>query len=345
MKAKLSIIVPVYKVAPYLCKCVDSLVAQDYDDYEIILVDDGSPDECPAICDEYAKIVDSRKSKVNSVSIRVIHRENGGLSAARNSGIEVAKGEYVCFVDSDDYWEKNVLGGLMEQIEREQLDVLRFDYQNVRVVDGEYEVFEPNKSPRKVDRDLEVVDGETYLNTRMGYGCYAWQFIIKRSLIVDSRKSKVDRQDCLFKEGIYFEDTEWTPRMLVRAKRVGSSQTVAYNYFWRDGSITKAYTKEQVRKKVDSLYQVNLSLQQLLPLVSDSRWLNGCMADNVYAMLNNVAAYDYEAVPSWIDRLKKDKMLPLHGYKIRKMTMLRYGMINMCPRIYCWMRNMRKNHQ
>ena len=341
---KLSYIVPVYKVAPYLCKCVDSLVAQDYDDYEIILVDDGSPDECPAICDEYAKIVDSRKSKVNSVSIRVIHRENGGLSAARNSGIEVAKGEYVCFVDSDDYWEKNVLGGLMEQIEREQLDVLRFDYQNVRVVDGEYEVFEPNKSPRKVDRDLEVVDGETYLNTRMGYGCYAWQFIIKRSLIVDSRKSKVDRQDCLFKEGIYFEDTEWTPRMLVRAKRVGSSQTVAYNYFWRDGSITKAYTKEQVRKKVDSLYQVNLSLQQLLPLVSDSRWLNGCMADNVYAMLNNVAAYDYEAVPSWIDRLKKDKMLPLHGYKIRKMTMLRYGMINMCPRIYCWMRNMRKKY-
>lgn len=333
---KLSFIVPVYKVAPYLCKCVDSLLAQDYEDYEIILVDDGSPDECPQICDSYVDIFDH---------IRVVHRENGGLSAARNSGIAAAKGEYLCFVDSDDYWEKNVLGGLMEQIEREQLNVLRYDYQNVRVVDGEYEVFEPNKSPRKVDRDLEVVDGERYLNTRMGYGCYAWQFIIKRSLIVESRESIVDRQDCLFKEGIYFEDTEWTPRMLVRAKRVGSTQTVVYNYFWRDGSITKAYTKEQVRKKVDSLYQVNLSLQQLLPLVSDSRWLNGCMADNVYAMLNNVAAYAYEAVPSWIDRLKKDKMLPLHGYKIRKMTMLRYGMINMCPRIYCWMRKMRKKHQ
>ena len=329
---KLSFIVPVYKVAPYLCKCVDSLLAQEYEDYEIILVDDGSPDECPQICDSYANIYDH---------IRVVHRENGGLSAARNSGIAAAKGEYLCFVDSDDYWEKNVLGGLMEQVDRERLDVLRFDYQNVRDVDGMYEVFEPNKSPRKVDERTEVVDGETYLNTRMGYGCYAWQFVIRRNLIIDDRY--IDDR-CLFKEGIYFEDTEWTPRMLVRAKRVGSSQTVVYNYFWRDGSITKVYTKEQVRKKVDSLYQVNLSLQQLLPEVSDKRWINGCIADNVYAMLNNVAAYDYEEVPSWIDRLKNDMMLPLHGYKIRKMTRLRYGMINMCPRIYCWMRKMRKKY-
>ena len=328
---KLSFIVPVYKVALYLCKCVDSLLAQDYEDYEIILVDDGSPDACPQICDSYADIYDH---------IRVVHRENGGLSAARNTGIAAAKGEYICFVDSDDYWEKNVLGGLMEQIERERLDVLRFDYQNVRIVDSrksivdsEYEVFEPNKSPKYVDVSTEVVDGETYLNTRMSYACYATQYIVRREIVP------------LFTKGIYFEDTEWTPRLLIKAKRVGSTQTIVYNYFWREGSITKTYNIEHVRKKVDSLHQVNRSLQQLLPMVSDKRWINGCMADNVYAMLNNVAAYDYEEVPSWIDRLKKDKMLPLRGYKIRKMTKLRYGMINMCPRIYCWMRNMRKKHQ
>ena len=124
---RLSFIVPVYNVAPYLRKCVDSLIAQDYDDYEIILVDDGSTDECPQICDELAAAYEN---------IRVIHQENAGLSAARNAGLKVAKGEYICFVDSDDYWEENVLGGLMEQVEREKLDVLRFDYQNVRVIDA-----------------------------------------------------------------------------------------------------------------------------------------------------------------------------------------------------------------
>ena len=135
---KLSFIVPVYNVAPYLRKCVDSLLAQDYDDYEIILVDDGSTDDSPQICDEYARM--SQESRVKSQElpcIRVIHQVNAGLSAARNTGIKDAKGEYICFVDSDDYWEENVLGSLMEQVERDDLDVLRFDYQNVRIADGQ----------------------------------------------------------------------------------------------------------------------------------------------------------------------------------------------------------------
>ena len=99
---KLSFIVPIYNVEQYLRKCVDSLLAQDVpsSEYEVILVDDGSPDACPQICDEYAAACED---------IRVIHRENGGLSAARNSGIEIAKGKYVCFVDSDDYWEPSFL--------------------------------------------------------------------------------------------------------------------------------------------------------------------------------------------------------------------------------------------
>ena len=120
MAVTLSIIVPIYNVAPYLHKCVDSLLAQDLplSEYEIILVDDESPDTCPQICDEYA---------ATYKNVRVVHRENGGLSAARNTGIAAARGEYLCLVDSDDYWEPNVLGGLMAQVERENLDVLRFD--------------------------------------------------------------------------------------------------------------------------------------------------------------------------------------------------------------------------
>ena len=115
---KLSIIVPIYGVEAYLRKCVDSLLNQDMpsSEYEIILVDDESPDACPRICDEYA---------VAHENIRVIHRKNGGLSAARNSGIEIAQGEYLMFVDSDDYIEPNVLSGLMAQVERDNLDVSR----------------------------------------------------------------------------------------------------------------------------------------------------------------------------------------------------------------------------
>ena len=169
---KLSIIVPIYGVEQYLCKCVDSLLAQDLpaSDYEIILVDDESPDACPQICDEYAK---------EHANIRVIHQTNAGLSAARNAGLKVAKGEYVCFVDSDDYWEENVLGGLMEQVERDNLDVLRFDYKNVN---EQYEEFHPNKDPKRdVDLSESVVDGETFLNERLGPGCYACQFILSRT--------------------------------------------------------------------------------------------------------------------------------------------------------------------
>ena len=343
--AKLSLIVPVYNVAPYLRKCVDSLLAQDYADYEIILVDDGSTDSSGAICDEYAcanELVNERVRELERPLIRVIHQANGGLSAARNTGISVANGEYICFVDSDDYWEPNVLSGLINQIEHENLDVLRFDYQNVN---EQYKIYEPNKYPHQVDTCGEVVDGEIYLNTRMGYECYAVMFIVKRSLLVKYEGvNDLRNEGCLFTEGIYFEDTEWTPRMMLRAKRVNSTTTVVYNYFWREGSITKAYSKEHIRKKIESLIKVNLSLLSLMPKIKDMRWINGCIADNVYGILNNVAAYDYEAVKIWVERLKSDNMLPLQGYKIRKMTRLRYGIINTSPRLYCWLRHMRKKY-
>lgn len=101
----ISVIVPVYKVEPYLRECVDSILAQTYTDFELILVDDGSPDNCGAICDEYAA-QDSR--------IRVIHQDNGGLSAARNAGLDIARGEFVTFVDSDDAIHPEYLSFLLE---------------------------------------------------------------------------------------------------------------------------------------------------------------------------------------------------------------------------------------
>ena len=329
----LSFIVPVYKVAPYLCKCVDSLLAQDYEDYEIILVDDGSPDECPQICDSYADIYDN---------IRVVHRENGGLSAARNSGLEVAKGEYVCFVDSDDYWEENVLVDIMNQVTREQLDVLRFDYHDVN---EKYEVFEPNKTPRKVDKSSDIVDGETYLNTRMGYACYAWQWIIRRSLIYNDGMSRTNvlnepralNDVCLFTEGIHFEDVDWMPRMMLRAERVNSTQTVVYNYLHRLGSITMTGgNKEKMRKNLDDEIMVIQNLVHLHETNPKCLWLRNMYSDMASGVLTTVAMHFYDDRKGYIRKLRELHVFPLKIADQGRTYVRRARMINIVgANLYC----------
>ena len=216
---KLSIIVPIYNVAPYLRKCVDSLLAQDIFDYEIILVDDGSTDDSGAIADEITAYPQPLP-KGKGVSMRVIHQENAGLSAARNTGIAVAQGEFIMFVDSDDYLHSNVLRTLMEQIERDNLDVLRFRYQNVK---ENGETFVPHKGMKVDYNDFSCIptDGVTFLNERMWIQCYAWQFVVKKNIIEQE----------LFTPGIYFEDTDWTPRILLKANGVASTDRVVYKSY------------------------------------------------------------------------------------------------------------------
>ena len=313
---RLSIIVPIYGVEQYLRKCVDSLLAQDYDDYEIILVDDGSPDSCPQICDEYVEKAKSGKLRAKSGAdvpltsdiqhqtsgfITVIHRENGGLSAARNTGIEVARGEYLMFVDSDDYLEPNVLGALMAQVERDNLDVLRFNYQNVRVNSaGEYEPFQPYKSPHQVDGGKDIVSGETYLDERMGYACYAWQFVINRELTGS------------FTPGIHFEDTEWLPRMMLQAKRVGSTPMVVYNYFIREGSITQTKgNPAKVRKNVEDKLIIISRYNEYREQFPHSMWLRNMQSLMVSGILTTVAMEFYSERKKYIAQLREMKVYPL----------------------------------
>lgn len=341
---KLSIIVPVYGVEQYLRKCVDSLLAQDLSssEYEILLVDDGSPDACPQICDSYAEAYEN---------IRVLHRENGGLSAARNSGIEAAQGEYIMFVDSDDYIEPNVLGGLMEQVERDKLDVLRYRLQYVKIVNSEegrvkseYQVFNPYKiDPFKGnDYSEEPTDGVTFLNERMNTQCYAWAFIIKRGLIYKSRTTLdathlepevLDPTDldnsCLFTPGIYFEDTDWTPRMLLRARRVASTETVVYNYLMREGSITNAVNKSKQKKVLDDKMYLIGSLQKqsndLQAKGQNNRWFAKMIADNVISIIGIIARDFYAERKAYLAQLKEYGVYPLQS------THMKARIINICP--------------
>lgn len=350
---KLSIIVPVYNVAPYLRKCVDSLLAQDYDDYEIILVDDGSTDDSWSIIQEYI----SRFRGLEDERIRGIHQENGGLSAARNTGIAAARGEYLCFVDSDDYWEPNVLGGLMAQVERDNLDVLRYRLQYVRIKnegvselvnDAEYEVYNPYKSDPFKDNDYseEVADGVTFLNTRMSTACYAWAFILRRDLIIptdsitiNSFPSGRDGVDLLFTPGIYFEDTDWTPRMLVKAKRVASTNTVVYNYLQREGSITKAVNRTKLQKVLDDkmrlIGEMQRQAEELKAQGCDHRWYQRMIAETVISIINILSTTFYSERRSYISRLHELRVFPIssRGLKTR--------LINLSPRLAVEMMHIR----
>lgn len=313
----LSIVVPIYRVEPYLRKCVDSLLAQDLnpEEYEIILVDDGSPDNCGKIADEYT-------AKFGNV--RVIHQENGGLSVARNTGIKAAKGEYIQFVDSDDYLEPNVLGALVGRVERDSLDVLRFNYRNVN---EHYEEFWPNKTPKQTwGYEESVVDGVTFLNERLGYACYAVQFLIRKELLTD----------CLFKPDIYFEDVEWTPRMLLKAKRVASTKEVVYNYLVRGGSITKARTEEKKRKIVEDKIVLVASMQQQMKLVCDKKWYEGMISGTVISIFGCVVKDFYAERNAYIGRLKQAGVFPLSDYHLNKGALRKRKLINISPRLYCW---------
>ncbi|WP_179865628.1 glycosyltransferase family 2 protein [Bacillus sp. AFS017336] len=125
MNPKISIIVPVYKVEPYIHKCINSLLDQTFTDYELILINDGSPDQCGEICDHYAT-VDSR--------IKVIHKENGGQASARNTGLEIAKGDYIGFVDSDDYIDNDMLEVLINNAMKFEAEVVEC---GINIVNGD----------------------------------------------------------------------------------------------------------------------------------------------------------------------------------------------------------------
>lgn len=212
---KITVIVPVYKVEPYLHRCVDSILAQTYTDFELILVDDGSPDNCPAICEAYA-------AKDNR--IRVIHQENGGLSAARNTGLDAAKGEYIAFVDSDDVVCETYLERLLQAMLAAQADIAVCDM--VIFADGE----EP-KAEEERQAPVQTMTGrEACLSIYRMDGripIMAWGKLYRTSLFTGVR----------YPVGRIHEDDATTPKVLYRAEKVALLSERLYLYRQRAGSI------------------------------------------------------------------------------------------------------------
>jgi glycosyltransferase involved in cell wall biosynthesis len=209
---KLSIVVPVYMVEPYLKKCVQSLLNQTFTDIEIILVDDGSPDKCGDICDEFAR---------SDQRVRVIHKANGGLSSARNVGVGVAKGEYIGFVDSDDWVAKEMYEKLINAAEKADADIACCGIYHVKR--GQTSVYYAFEHDQIFEHDEAVK--KVLLNH---FKSFAWNKIYKKKLFEGLR----------YPVGWYHEDLALTYLLYERAKRMVGIKDACYYYLRRSGSIT-----------------------------------------------------------------------------------------------------------
>lgn len=218
---KVSVIAPVYKVEQYLHRCVDSILSQTFRDFELILVDDGSPDSCGVICDEY-EIKDSR--------VKVLHIENGGVSRARNKGLDIAKGKYIAFCDSDDWWEPQLLERTVFLMESGEWDWVSFQFQRVcddgSVAPHQYHTGE--KHVFSVDDKMEYMLRE-FLQCR--YGWEIWARIFRADIIQDNQIRFCET--C----GNYAEDMGFCAKYLLCARSFLTIGDCLYNYYQRPNSM------------------------------------------------------------------------------------------------------------
>lgn len=299
-----------YNVEQYIGKCLDSCLNQDLskDEYEIVVVDDGSPDNSSRIVEEFMK----RYS-----NIRLINRENGGLSAARNTGIREAKGEYVWFVDSDDWIETNILKYLMSEIYKNRLDALCFNLMLV-YSDGLSKSYHikhgTNEKVFKGDEFLCVVDMPPA----------AWAAIYKKNFLI--------KNSLYFYEGILHEDQEFTPRAYFLANRIMFVDKVCYYYFQRVGGIMKS--KQNHRRCIDlltvadSLYEFSNSIKST----------NG----NAYLTVLNKVSFAFSQSLAYFDSNAMDlelyKSKPYYPLSINSLLSLKesikYRIINLSIGLY-----------
>lgn len=214
MNPLISVIIPVYNVEIYLNKCIDSIINQTYRNIEVVLVDDGSTDQSCIICDECAKI-DNR--------IKVIHKQNGGLSDARNQGLNIAKGEYIVFVDSDDWMESNGIEYMYKLSQKYNADLVIVGTQKISECTGKviWSTFKENEEILAMNKYEAIKD--TLIN-----GCAAWGRLYKKEI----------HDGIHFPVGEINEDEAIVLRILERCNTIVKTSKVAYNYRFRENSIT-----------------------------------------------------------------------------------------------------------
>lgn len=298
MHRKVSVIIPVYKVEKYLKRCIESVVNQSYKNIEIILVNDGSPDKCGEICDAYARI-DSR--------IKVIHKENGGLSSARNAGLDIASGEYIMFVDSDDWISEDTLEKLNRYIEK-GYDIINFKFR-----------FAKEKTENIIKLNDKIKD--SYECNLLSYidklfsgelDFFIWNKLYKKDLFTEVR----------FPEGRNYEDLATIYKLYFKAKNIIVTDYTLY-YYWlgNSNSITSNSTIKNMTDYLVSakeIYEVNKNYLQI-----NKRDFSN--VDTWYKMMIIQLLINYTKSTYKDDDLKREILSELRSSKARISAVYKQG--------------------
>ena len=281
-KVKISIIVPVYNISKYISSCIDSIISQKYNNYELILVDDGSKDDSGNICDEYAL----KKSNIN-----VIHKKNGGLSSARNTGIEAATGEYLMFIDGDDFlYNDECLSKIADYIDKNKsTDIIQYKM---------VYFYEKNEKYLKF-ANYENIDENDYVKMLKNLNS---DKIIKTSIIKDN--------DLYFEDGLLSEDIDWSLKLYMVTKTISLLNEDIYVYRQqRVGSISTGKNKKHCQdlyfiidkwfnynyedEKIKNLYYNYLAYQLLILItILDKKNFDKNALDNIDRMFKSLMNYD-----------------------------------------------------
>ena len=300
-KPKFSIIVPVYNTEKYLKRCLDSISKQSFTDYEVIIINDGSTDNSSNIISKYP--------------YEVINQENQGLSMARNNGVKVSSGDYLIFLDSDDYIEKDLLKEINESLFNNP-DLVRFQIK---------EVFDNKDYINYKEKPFENKTGvEAFkLITEYHFVENAWAYAIKREYYLKEKFS--------FKKGTYHEDFGLIPLVIIKSKVVNSIDYVGYCYYQRDGSIMNNNDYTKTKKKVKDIYEHYLYLVKEINKTSlDKTYFMSFISNSIILKITELKGTDYKVA---LNKLKKDKVFDNLlsdnlGRKIKKV------LLKVSPKLY-----------
>lgn len=316
--ALISVIIPVYKVEEYLDRCLESIVKQTHNNLEIIIVDDGSPDRCPELCDEWMR-KDSR--------IKVIHKENGGLSDARNAGVKVAEGEYIAFVDSDDWIEEKFIENLYKAIIEFDSDFSGCKYHRCE----KYCQLNHGAEEQKIELYDTISGLSALIDEKIGQ--VVWNKLYKKDLI----------KNIEFEKGKYHEDEFWSYQVFAKSMKYVEIGYVGYNYFQREASIMgETYSLKRL-DAIEAKVRRQCFLKEKFPelvLQAKVNLLFSCMWHGQVA-LNKLTSDNKNYVFNYLERIIKENKMSIVDYKGMKLTHKVWLILsNYFFKMVCRMRNL-----
>lgn len=268
---KVSVIVPVYNVEEYIDKCLDTLTNQTFKDYELIIINDGSPDNSESIILDYQK----KYPKL----IKYYKKENGGLSSARNYGIEKSTGEYLMFIDSDDYVSNDMVEKLYNKIDKEQSDMVICNYYRVTCKGKFIKNYNINPGTTNIKSNPEIL-----LNKQA-----AWNKIYKKELFSQSK----------FDEGKYYEDLRLIPKLYLECKKIAFIDDFCYYYIERDNSIMKDINLEKN-------YEIVEAIDSLITYYKSHNKYERYKEEIEFMMLDNIMVSTFDRIICSTDNIKNN---------------------------------------